>query len=283
MIMGIALYSLTTYTYLALAAVGESVLQRTGRVNLGLEGTMALGASVAVVASIYAGDPRVGVVSAAIAGALFSLAYIVLAVYLPFNQLAIGLLLGFLGLGLADLVAGLPHRPLGLPLEPGSLVHRALQVLPIALAIIATLILSKTWIGVEVRAIGSDPLIARERGLRVRELRAVAALLNGMLAGMAGAYISLAVYGGKYWSGITMGMGWVAIGCVILGYWNPIGAALAAYLIGSLRASRPYLGALGVPGWVADVSPYVATIAVLCIVGLLLKTRPGLRPPRFET
>ncbi|MEM4928504.1 MAG: hypothetical protein QXE20_01545 [Acidilobaceae archaeon] len=282
-LISIAQLTVDMFTPLAILAVGETVLQRTGRANLGLEGFLALGASVAVVATAYSDNQFIGLFSAALAGALFSALYTALTTYLKFNQFAIGLLIGFLGLGLADLIAIIPDKPIGRPIESGSLIHLSLQVLPLVVAVIAFLVLTKTWIGVEIRAIGANPAIARERGLRVNEVRAVAATIEGLLAGLAGAYISLALFGGKYWTGMTMGLGWVALGCVILGYWNPIGAVLASYLIGSLKASRPYLGALGVPGWVADVSPYLATIAVLCAVGLLLKKRPQLKPPYFET
>jgi len=260
-----------------LAAYGELFLERCGRVNLGVDGIMAFGASVGVLAASIAGDPGVGLLASALSGLAISALYIAPAVVLKIDQIVSGLLLVFIGWGLADLVAGLGHRisPGIAALSPHQIVVLLISILtPIAL----WLLLYRTWAGVEIRAIGYDEQVARDRGMRVDLIRGVAAAIGGALAGVAGGYMALALYNGKYFTGITGGWGWLAIGSVILGYWHPLGVAAASYTIGALLTLRPYLEGHGL-GPLSASTPYIAVIVAL-VVASYLSRRPGLRPPK---
>ena len=272
------LAALANATPLLLAALGETLVERTGRVNLGVEGMMAVGAAAAVLAGVYTGSPWAALLVGALAGAALSLVYVASVVLLGADQIVVGLILVFAGLGLADLLGlathGAPSPPLPRLLGPVD----AVQILALALALAAYYLLYRTWLGVELRAIGESEKAAAERGLRVARLRASAVLAGGLLAGLAGAYMALALHYGRWYTGLTAGWGWIAVGLVILGYWHPLGVALASILTGALFAARPLLPGLGVPAEISDAVPYLAVLAALATAAKLAP-RLGVTPP----
>lgn len=272
--MEILIVALFSAVPIMLASYGEMVLERSGRVNLGVDGLMALGASVAVIAA-SASSVHLGLLASALAGAIVSLIYAIPVIYLRTDQIVTGLLLGFIAMGLADLLPGSRLSP---SIETGSPAHLMLVALSLALPPALWIFLEKTWLGTELRAIGYDEASAKQRGMRVEQIRLFAALFGGALAALGGAYMSLVIYNGKYFTGITGGWGWLALGAVILGYWRPLGVAIASYSVGAVLVMRPYIEGLA-PGPLASTAPYIAIIIALALASILSR-RIGVRPPR---
>ncbi|MCE4601713.1 MAG: ABC transporter permease [Desulfurococcales archaeon] len=260
---------------LALAGIGEALLERSGRVNLGVEGLMAIGAAVGVLAGIHLGSPYLALLGSGIAAAMLSLLYVVPVILMGADQIVAGLALFFAGTALADLVGsatgGAPAPPLdGSPRDP-------IAASTLALAAGAMVLLYRSWLGVEIRAMGESEEYAVARGLRVPLIQGGLAVAAAFLAGVAGAYMALALHNGRWYSGITAGWGWIALGLVILGYWSPAGVLLASLLTGALLASRTLLAAYGVNEALADMAPYLAVLAALLAMSLVAGRR--VRPP----
>ncbi|MEB3780238.1 MAG: ABC transporter permease [Desulfurococcales archaeon] len=277
-ITDIAANGLVNATPILLAALGEMMVERTGRVNLGVEGLMAVGAATSVYAGIQSGSPLIGVLAASIAGILLSLVYVFMVLLVGADQIVVGLTLVFMGLGVAELIGSMtggapgPRMPILTPfIDP-------LMILAVLTAIAYWIILSRTWLGVEIRGLGESDELAKTRGLRILRIRASSIILGGLLAGIAGAYMTLNLHYGRWYSGITAGWGWIAIGVVILGYWHPLGVMLASYMIGILFASRTLLSSIGLHPAIADATPYILVIITLGIV-VKLSEKLGISPP----
>ncbi len=259
------------------AALGELMLERTGLVNLGVEGMMALGAAVGAIIGAYYQSPLATLLGGGFAGVALASLYAVLVVKAGADQIVVGLGLVFLGLGLAELVGSYidaPSPPLGILWYKFD----TFQAIAIVLALLAWYILYKTWIGYELRSIGENPEAARALGARIEMYRYFTALIAGLLAGMAGAYLVTGMYYGKWFSGITRGLGWIAIGMVILGYWNPLGLLVSTYIVGLLFVIEPLLAAQGLPLVIANSLPYIAVIVLLALIALIAR-RKGIKPP----
>ena len=274
----LALAALENAAPIMLAALGEMAVERSGRVNLGVEGMMALGAAAAAAAGVAAGSAAAGLAAGAAAGAALAAAYVVLVLAIRADQIVVGLSLVFLGLGLGDVVGSLAGGVPAPPLRPALLGLDPVEAAAPALAAAVWLALYRTYPGVVLRAVGDSPGAAAERGLPVRLVQAVAVVAAGAAAGAAGAYMTLSLSYGKWYSGVTAGWGWVALGVVVLGYWHPLGVAAASYLIGLLFASRSLLPSLGVPPEAADAAPYLAVLAALALAARLA-AKAGVRPP----
>ncbi len=259
---------------LILAAIGESLLERTGRVNLGLEGIMAFGAAAGALAGGLTGSLIAGFAAAAAAGIILTLIYLAMVDIMKADMIVSGLLIFFAGIGLGDLlgnyIAGRPGP--ALPNLTWFFIGSLL------LGAILHVTLYKTPYGVMLRAVGESESIARDRGLNTIRFRVAAAIATGVLAGIAGYLMVAGLSYGKWYSGVTAGMGWVALGVVILGYWTPLGSALAGVVVGvlfSLRAS--IAAATGFPELV-DTIPYISVLVMLAVGGVVYR-RLGVRPP----
>ncbi len=277
-VMSILTNGLSNATPLILAALGEMLVERSGKVNLGVEGMMAVGAAAGSLAGVkwnsLAGSFLVGGLS----GALLSLIYVVAVIGLNADQIVTGLILVFMGIGLSELIGIKTGGTPGTPLFPSLGPFDYLEVFSIVLAVFLWFLLYKTWTGVELRAIGEDELSALERGLRVKTLRVISIIVGGFLAGVAGTYLSDSFHYGRWYSGITGGMGWIAIGDVILGYWHPFGILISGYFTGLLFAMKPLLPTIGIPAELADALPYFLVLVALIIVTFIYK-RLGISPP----
>ncbi len=256
----------TYATPLALAALGEALVERSGLTNLGVEGMMAFSAALAVfIGSQY------GLIPAFLSAILGSLALIYLfglLVRMGANQIVVGLSLVFLGIGLGELVGSYINAP-SPTLSITLLFFDPLELL----AMIASALLYaflKTWRGKALTAVGISESDAKALGVNVWKVRFLALTVSGVLTGLAGAYIPLVMFEGKWFSGITAGWGWLAIGMVILGMWNPIGVYLASYFFGALFVFEPLLASM-IPLEIARTLPYVAVIVALVIASRLKK------------
>jgi len=250
-------------TVILLAALGEIYAERSGVLNLGVEGMMALGAAVAVAVSVSTGSPWLGLAAAAAAAAALSLVHAALAVYGRANQVVSGLAITAAGLGASSLVGsgyvGLRGNPIEavvripalerVPLLGGLSGLDPVSWAAVAAAVALWLVLFKTGIGLKIRAVGEDPAVAESLGHDVKLVRLACVLFGGAMAGLAGSHLTLVVSPG-WFEGVTAGRGWLALGIVIFSSWNPLRALLLSYFFGCLMYLRfvlaPYLGVGGV-------------------------------------
>lgn len=239
-----------TGTVLLFAAIGEIFAERSGILNLGVEGMMLLGAMAGFGISLATGSAWVGVLVAILAGGILSLAHGLVTIHFQADQVVSGLSLTFLGTGLAlvlgegltgqtppllvdfniPLLGSIPVLGPALFMNHGLLVYAGYLFTPLAWFYI-----NKTRPGMHLRAVGEKPAAADTLGVNVYGLRYLYTFVGGALAGLAGAMISLSVSPGWYSTQTTSGQGWIAIALVIFAQWNPFRAALGGYLFGMLR------------------------------------------------
>lgn len=266
------------------AALGETIVERSGVLNLGIEGTMLLSAFSGFVAAELSGSLLVGLLAAMLTGIVLSLIMGLLSVTLGLNQHVSGLGITLFASGLAlflfrELYGGgttppsldekFPQLALltGTPLEPVfsqySLTYIALLCVPLV-----WWLLSRTTFGLRLRAIGENPEAADMAGINVYRMRYAALMLGGVFMGAGGAFLSLAI-NGAFTHGIINGRGWVAIAIVIFGNWSAFKVLGGALLFGALQALQLRLQAEGVqlPYELLLALPYIMTIVVLALTG----------------
>jgi len=284
---------LATGTILLFAAIGEIYAERSGILNLGVEGMMLLGAMAGFSTSLATGNAWLGVAAAIIAGGILSMAHGLVTIHFQADQVVSGLSLTFLGTGLALVLGeGLTgQNPPLIPLVDIPLLssipfigpvfftnHSVLVYFGYLFAPAAWFYIAKTRPGLHLRAVGEKPEAADTMGVNVYALRYFYVFVGGCLAGLAGATISLSVSPGWYSAQTTSGQGWIAIALVIFAQWNPLRAALGAYLFGALR--RGILDLQGPAtlfgftnplyinsnwGFFLQMTPYILTIIALVI------------------
>ncbi|MBB2976909.1 simple sugar transport system permease protein [Microbacterium endophyticum] len=269
-------------TPLIIAGVGEGFVERAGRINLGIEGMMILGAFTAVVAASVAG-PFVGLLAGTLAGLVAAVVMNTAVYRLRANEIVVGLAITMLGLGLSaylfqlwvpsgetnvsvDTIGRTPLGPLAdIPiLGPVFFNQSPLVYAAIALLIAAWAVMRFTRFGLQIRAVGSDPTSAALRGVRTAKVGARALLIGGALAGLAGATITVGSIG-SFTPGITAGRGYVVLAVVIMGRMTPLGIALGALLFSFLQSFSLLSQATTVqlPSEVYQALPYVVTLVVL--------------------
>ena len=238
-------------TVLLFATIGEIFAERSGVLNLGVEGMMLLGAMTAFSVAVKTGNPWLGVLAAMLVSGLFSQIHAFITVTLQGDQVVSGLALTFLGAGIS-LVLGEGLSKAGtismLPSFSIPLLTKIPVLGPIfftnqnVLVYIGYLLIPLAWYyinrtrpGLHLRAIGETPAAADTLGINVNRLRYFYVFIGGLLAGVGGATISLAVSPGWFSELTTGGQGWIAVGLVIFAQWNPIRAAFGAYAFGALR------------------------------------------------
>ncbi len=282
LLKGILTSSIVSGTSLLYATLGEVLTQRAGIVNLGVEGALLIGASVAFAATAETGSPLVGVLAAALAAAVFNLAFGYLVITRRANQPASGLTMMFLGTGLSALigkpyvgqpVAGLTRIPIPglsqLPwMGPVLFNYDALVYLVAPAALLLWWLLFRTRWGLGVRAVGESPTTAFAAGRQPGWLQYQVLFVAGLLAGVGGAHLSIA-YTMNWSEGMTAGRGFIAIALVIFSKWHPLWAVAGALLFGGLVAFQLQLQASGVDmsPFLLNMVPYVLTIVVLMIWG----------------
>ncbi len=277
-VIGVLVGALQAGTSVLYAALGEVIVERGGVINLGLEGSMLMGASVGFAATYQTGNPFVGLLAAALAGGLFNLVLAYLVVTRGANQLAAGLALGFLGIGLSavigrpyvgQMIDGLGTLPIPLLSEipffgPVLFRHDILIYAVIPLAFFLQWVLFSTRWGLAVRTVGEDKTVAYAAGLRTSLLQYQAIFVGGLLAGVGGAHLSLA-FRGVWGEQMTAGRGFIAVALVIFAAWSPLRAVLGAMLFGGALAFQLQLQARGAPvsPFILDMIPYLLTLGVL--------------------
>jgi general nucleoside transport system permease protein len=271
----------TASTPLLLASSGELVVERSGVLNLGVEGMMIVGAACGFAGAWMSGSILVGALCGIVAGAVLSAIFGVLTLGLAVNQVATGLALTIFGVGLSGLIGAsfvgekiVPAEHLHLPVLtdiPG--VGRILFAedpfvyVSIALIIGIWVFLYRTRTGLILRAVGDNHASAHALGYPVLRIRMLAVLFGGACAGLAGAYLPLA-YTPFFIPGMTSGRGWIALALVVFASWRPGRLVIGAYLFGAVSilglALQPLH--LGVPQQVMNMLPYLATVVVLVLI-----------------
>ena len=276
----ILLSTLVAATPLIYAALGELVVERSGVLNLGVEGMMLVGALAAFAVGVTTGSLLLGYLAAIIAAALLALLFAFLTLTLQANQVATGLALTLFGIGLSAFVgrhfAGLPIHALqalalpGLSALPGIGDLFRLDVLvygSIVLYFAVDWFLKRTRAGLRLRAVGESPTVAHSLGQPVIAIRYLAVLFGGATSGIAGAYLSTALT--PMWvEGMSAGRGWIALALVVFATWKPLRVLLGAYLFGAVTVMQLYAQGFGirVPSEFLSMLPYAATILVLVII-----------------
>ncbi|MBT3389464.1 MAG: ABC transporter permease [Chloroflexi bacterium] len=241
---------LATGTILLFAGIGAIFAERSGILNLGVEGMMLLGAMAGFSVSLSSGNAWVGLLVAMFAAGILSLAHGLVTIHFQADQVVSGLSLTFLGTGLA-LVLGEGLTGQNPPLIPDVSIpllsqipflgpvffenHSILVFVGYLFAPLSWYYIHKTRPGMHLRAVGQKPSAADTMGISVYGVRYFYTFVGGCLAGLAGATISLSVSPGWYSSQTTSGQGWIAIALVIFAQWNPLRAALGGYLFGAIR------------------------------------------------
>ena len=263
----VALIALTLVkaTPLIYAALGGVLSERSGVINIGLEGILIAGAFTAVAVSGATGSPVLGAVAGVLAGALLAAILAFVATRLAVDQIVAGT-----GLNIAALAAAafglvlIYHQP-GASREVPALGQRGEDVL-IVLALLAAvglhLALARTPWGLRVRACGEDPSAAEAAGIDALRTRFIAVVLGGAIAGLGGVFLSLAELD-LYSDGMTAGRGFIALAAVIFGRWTPLGATGAAIFFGFFAALQFSLQRAGVPSQLMQALPYVAALVAL--------------------
>ena len=273
-IIGGAIRVSTPFLFVSL---GEVLTERSGRINLGLEGTLVFGAMSGYALAFLTGSPWLGVLAAAICGAVFGLLHGVICSLPKVNDIAVGIAMMILGMGLAfyfgkpfvqPVAPDLPSISFGwwsdVPQVRAALEVNVLFLIGAALAFAMWWMFRSTRIGLTLRVVGDSTDAARAMGLRPALIRTLATAVGGAFAGVGGAYLSL-YYPGSWNEGISSGQGLMAVALVIFARWNPIACFGAALLFGGAGALGPTLQSVGISEsyYLFFAAPYVLTLGVL--------------------
>ena len=274
-------------TPILLAALGELVTEKAGVLNLGVEGMMMCGAVAGFAVAYSTGSVPLGLLAATLAGVAAAMIFALLTLGLGSNQVATGLALTIFGIGVSSLIgAGFVGRTitrLG-PLFPADYAahpwlllvfgHYAIVYLSLALVLAISLFLRRTRAGLILRAVGENADSAHAIGYRVLAIRTAATAFGGALAGLGGAYFSLALT--PMWADrLTAGRGWIALALVVFAAWKPGRLLAGAYLFGAVATFELQAKAAGwsfIAPEVLAMTPYLATIVVLTMMSLGRRT-----------
>ncbi|UVC14970.1 ABC transporter permease [Mesorhizobium onobrychidis] len=258
-------------------SLGEAITERSGRINLGLEGTLVFGAMTAYAVAVMTGSPWLGLLAAAAAGLCFGLFHGWICKFRGVNDIAIGIALMLFGSGLAFFFGkpfiqpsapDLPAIPFGgwsdVPQVQAALNVNVLFLIGAALAVFLWWAFRNTRAGLILRVVGDSSDAARAMGLNPNTVRLIATGIGGALAGIGGAYLSL-YYPGSWTEGISSGQGLMAVALVIFARWNPLGCFAAALLFGGAGALGPALQSVGVTQgyYLFYAAPYILTLVIM--------------------
>jgi ABC-type uncharacterized transport system permease subunit len=297
-IVAVAIHAGTSLVY---ASVGEIFTERSGILNLGVEGMMIMGAVTAFATAYHTGSLAAALVVAMAVGGALALIHAFLTISLRADQVVSGLALTIFGVGLASFlgqrlgsqgktlvgVVGPRFRPVAIPglsdipVIGNALFNQDLMVYAMYLLVpIAAYFIYRTRPGLHLRAVGENPGTADALGIGVYRSRYLYTVLGGMLVALGGAHLSLS-YTPGWTDGLTGGRGWIAIALVIFALWNPYRALLGALLFGGVNAIQFRLQAMGatIPAPFLNMLPYLFTILVLTLVTVYEKTSKRVGAP----
>ncbi len=280
-VVSAALTIITAATPLAFAALGELVVEKAGVLNLGVEGMMIIGAITAFATGVTTDSAILAIVVGALSGAAIAIIFGFLVLIMMSNQVATGLALTIFGLGLSALVghgfvgktyAGLPKLDIpflsDIPII-GNIIfgQDAMVYLSVVMAAAIAWFLKKSRAGLILRAVGESHDAAHAIGYSVIRIRFVAILFGGAMAGLGGAYLSLA-YTPLWVENMTAGRGWIALALVVFAAWRPWRAFFGAYLFGGITIIQLHIQGVGlaVPSQLLSMLPYLVTIMVLVFI-----------------
>jgi simple sugar transport system permease protein len=282
MVVTVLVRAIAAGTPLLLGTIGEIIAERSGVMNLGVEGMMAVGAVTGYLAALATGNPWAGLAAGLAAGTALSMVHALVSVKLRANQVVSGLALTMIGTGASGLL-GKPYigRPLaqGMGEMPvpfladipyvGPVLFRQdpFFYLAVLLGAAAWFLLRHTLWGVRVRSVGENPAAAESQGVNVDALRVLCTAIGGAFAGMGGAHLSLA-YSRSWIEGMTGGRGWIVVALTIFAVWNPARAFVGAFLFGGVFVLQYLLQPLGIPPSLLGMLPYAATLTALVLGGL---------------
>ncbi len=284
---GLLAASIRMATPILIAAIGENISESSGVLNLGVEGTMLVGASVGFIVAFDSGNPWLGVLAGIVMGGIIGLLMAFLSVTAKINQIVSGMAITIFGgalatftfysvfkesVGTVPIVEGL--RPFSLPvlgdipfIGPVLFQHPLLVYIGMILTAIAAIILFKTTLGLKIRAVGENPRAADTLGVNIFRIRYLCVIIGGMAAGLAGTFLSLAYYQ-SFIPEMTAGRGWMAIAIVILGGWNPWRIFVGGLIFGGADALRLRLKPIGlaVPDQFLMMIPYLLVVISLFLI-----------------
>ncbi|TIT64736.1 MAG: ABC transporter permease [Mesorhizobium sp.] len=285
-ILGGAIRVSTPFIFVSL---GEAITERSGRINLGLEGTLVFGAMTAYAVAVMTNSPWLGLLAAAFAGLFFGLFHGWICKFRGVNDIAIGIALMLFGSGLAFFFGkpfikpkapNLPAIPFGgwsdIPQVQAALDVNVLFLIGAVLSVILWWAFRNTRSGLIVRVVGDSSDAARAMGLNPDTVRLLATGVGGALAGIGGAYLSL-YYPGSWTERISSGQGLMAVALVIFARWNPLGCFAAALLFGGAGALGPALQSVGVTQgyYLFYAAPYILTLIIMIVTSSPTRTLAG--------
>ena len=270
-------------TPLIIVALGQLIAEKSGVLNLGAEGMMAMGAIAGFAVTLHSGSPTLGVLAGMLAGAAMSFIFAVVVLTLMGNQVASGLALSILGVGLSAFI-GKPYESDILP-TVGSIRIPLLADLPVigdalfnqqALVYFSWLLFAAiVWFlyrsrpGLVLRAVGESPSSAHSIGYPVIRIRYMATIFGGAMAGIGGSFLSV-FYTPLWVEGMVSGRGWIAIALVVFATWRPFRVMVGAYLFGGVLVAQLFVQGSGldinIPAQFLSALPYLATIIVLVVI-----------------
>ena len=262
LIIGILNIVLISTTPLVFAGIGELVTEKSGVLNLGLEGLMLVGAVTGFITLVLTGNYFYSLFFSIISGVILSGIFAFLVLNLMTNQIATGLALTIFGIGLS---AMLGKKFSGTPIE--GLNPYYFIVISFLLVFFVSYFLSKTKSGLIVRAVGENHNSAYALGYNVIKTRYMTIIFGGIMSSLAGFYISIC-YAPMWQEGMTAGRGWIALALVVFATWKPWRLLVGAYIFGGVAIMQMNLQAIGVklPGQFFNMMPYLATIIVLVFI-----------------
>jgi len=260
-------------------SLGECLTEKSGKINLGLEGTLLMGAMSAYAISYLTGSPWLGVLMAGVAGMVLGAIHAFLVQQPKVNDVAVGIAMIIFGSGMAfflgkpfiqPVAPRLPAIELGnwsdIPAIKAALEISPLFIIGVAIAPMMQRFFRSTRWGLYIRAVGDSPEAAKAMGISVNKVRMLSIIAGSFLAGIGGAYLSL-YYPGSWSEKISSGQGLMAVALVIFARWNPIQCLYAALLFGGSSAIGPALQSVGVSGYyyLFNASPYILTLVIMIL------------------
>ena len=295
-IVGIITSGIRLATPYLFASLGEMFAQRSGVVNLGVEGIMLMGAFMGYYAVLQTGNPWLGLGVALLTGALMGLLMAAISVTMQAEQGISGIGLTLFGLGLSSLLmkmlVGTPTGVTGFqPLQMAGLSdipvigplffsYSLMTYLAFALVPVTWFVLTRTTFGLKIRAVGQNPEAADSLGVSVARIRYATVILGGAMAGIAGASLSISILN-IFQENMTNGMGFIAVALVYFGGWRPVGILAGALLFSMVNALQLWIQVLGLPisPDFAVMLPYVLTIVVLALTARQIRQPAALTKP----